>query len=219
MKHWAIGFALCALAGCASYYEPAVVEDGLISNPKVGWGGYSIRIPDGLALIYPLPDDEVSERALAFREWYDKQANRYSGDYYNAFTERFLLENPERTFIISFLSETYELPVGWTMMNSVDATYFIQKLINRKKVVINDDHASSEQVEINGRPGWRVSGVSRPYFKKDGQVSDYEGYFIIGGLKEAFWIEGYGAPGTRAELRAAVRAMVESLDVKGLDQR
>jgi len=209
------GLVLVGLLGGCSTYQPAIVEEGMISNPKVGWNGYSIRIPDGVVLIDPASDAGGSERAAAFRDWYEKQTNRYGWDWYTSFTEQFLMEDVERNYVISFIADTFELPSSsWNMLTSVQKQYALQKMINRKKVVINDDHAHDEQVEINGHRGWYISGLSRPYFRKKVEPQAYEGYFILGNLREAFWIEGFGETSSRDELKQRVRAMVDSLDIK-----
>lgn len=204
---------LILLAGCMAY-EPANVTEGVISNPKVGWNGYSIRIPDGVALIQNVPDEPDSERSTKIKEWYADASSRYAAEYYTSFYEQFLLENPEQTFFLSFISETYELATGWAVMNSVDKQYIIQKMINRKMVVINDMKAHSEQIEMSGQRGWYVSGLAKPYFKKDAVPLAYEGIFLLGTLKEAFWIEAFGAPQIRDEMKKQVFEMAESLDVK-----
>ena len=212
MRNSLIGFSvLLVLAGCATY-QPATVKEGFISNEMVGWNGYSIHMPEDVVLIYPTSDEPGSERAEEFQKWYEKQTNRYGWDWYSTFTECFVMEDTERDYIISFISDTFELPnSSWSVMTSVETQYAIQKMINRKKVIINDEQAYSEQVEINGQRGWYISGLSRPYFKKKVPPLAYEGYFILGNLREAFWIEGFGATETREELKSNVREMAESL--------
>lgn len=204
---------LLLLTGCMAY-EPAVVMEGVISNPKVGWNGYSIRIPDGLILLSGSLDKQASEQASKVKTWYADASSRYAADYYTSFYEQFILQNPEQTFFLSFISETYELRVGWKAMTSVETQYIIQKMINRKMVVINDMKAHSEQVEINGQRGWYISGMTKPYFKKEDVPQAYEGIFLQGGLKEAFWVESFGPPRVRDEMKKRVFQMAESLDVK-----
>ena len=41
---------LALLMGCATY-PPTTIHERTISNPTVGWNGYSIRMPDGVVLI------------------------------------------------------------------------------------------------------------------------------------------------------------------------
>lgn len=204
---------LLLFTGCMAY-EPAVVTEGVISNPKVGWNGYSIRIPDGLILLTDSPDEQASEKTSKIKAWYADASSRYAADYYTSFYEQFILENPKQTFFLSFISETYELAVGWKAMNSVETQYIIQKMINRKLVVINDMKAHSEQVEINGQRGWYVSGVTKPYFKKNVVPQAYEGIFLQGDLKEVFWMEAFGPLQVRDEMKQRVFQMAESLDVK-----
>jgi hypothetical protein len=191
-----------------------VVKEGVISNPKVGWAGYSIKLPDGIRLLDSASDEDESARAEEFRRWYDRQSARYGWDWYTRFSDRFLMEDVEDRYIISFISDTFELPSSsWSSMSSVETRYIIQKMINRKMVVINDMQALHEQVELNGQRGWYISGLSRPYFKKKINPQAYEGYFILGRLREAFWIEGFGDVDARDELKDRVRTMAESLKV------
>lgn len=204
---------LLLLSGCMAY-EPATVMEGVISNPKVGWNGYSIRIPEGLALISSSPDEQAADRTSQIKAWYADASSRYAADYYTSFLEQFVMENPEQTFFLSFISETYELAAGWKVMTSVETQYVMQKMINRKMVVINDMNAHSEQVEINGQRGWYISGETKPYFKKKAVPQAYEGIFLQGGLKEAFWMEAFGAPQVRDEMKLRVFQMAESLNVK-----
>lgn len=200
------------LTGCTTY-EPATIKDGIITNPAVGWNGYAIKVPDGVKNLRPSADENVPDREAEIRERYRDANERYVADYYTSFYEQFLFENPAQTYFISFISETYELPNGWNSYTSVEKQYMIQKLINRKKVIINDTQAHSEQVEFNGQRGWYISGDSSPYFRKGAQPVAYEGIFLIGGLKEVFWIEAFGMPGTRGEMKTKVYEMAESLKV------
>ncbi len=182
-------FAL--LAGCSTY-QPAVVLDGVIQNPTIGWDGYSIRIPEGTVLVCPSIDSNASARAKEFSDWYKKQTNRYGWEWYSTTSEQFVLEDTEQTYFISFIADTFELPTTWSHITTFQMRYASQKMINRKMVVINDMEAHNEQIMINGHRAWYISGESRPYFKKQEAVLAYEGIFIFGALKEAFWIEGFG---------------------------
>lgn len=211
IKKWALPLLL--LTGCVSY-EPASVMEGVISNPGIGWNGYSIRIPDGLALISNSPDEPALDRGSEIKDWYADASSRYTADYYASFHEQFILENPEQTFFVSFISETYELSSSWKTMTSVETQYIIQKMINRKMVIINDMKARSNQIEINGQRGWYISGMSKPYFKKNSVSLAYEGIFLQGDFREVFWVEAFGPPPVRDEMKMRVFQMAESLDVK-----
>lgn len=201
------------LAGCVAY-EPASLVDGLISNPKVGWNGYSVRVPEGLNTIKTSTNDEMGDRESAIREWYDQQSNQYAADYYTSFTEQFIFEPPNESYFLSFITDTYELRVGWGTLTSVELQYIIQKLINRKMVIINDMEAQFEQIEINGQRGWYISGTSTPYFKKKDISLAYEGICLLGSLKELYWFEAFGAAEVREDMKKTVHEMAESLDVK-----
>lgn len=186
----------------------------MISNPSIGWNGYSVYIPDGMARLRPSADEQAPDRAAEIREWYREANTRYTADYYSTHYEQFLIENPEQTFFISFIAETYSLRTGWNMMTSFDKQYIIQKMINRKMVVINDTKAHHEQVEISGQRGWYISGGATPYFKKNAKTVAYEGIFLLGNLKEVYWFEAFGSEGGRAEMKKRVHEMAESLDVR-----
>ncbi|MDH3982291.1 MAG: hypothetical protein OES84_05245 [Kiritimatiellaceae bacterium] len=214
---WVMGVGM--LAGCASFHE-ASVEDGVIHNPETGWAGYSVEVPDGLVVVYPASDDAGSARALEFLEWYRKQTNHYGWEWYTTFTEQFLMEDRDKKFILSFVCDTFDLPApSWSSMPSVQRQYALHKMINRKKVVINDMKAHGELIEINGKRGWYISGLSRPYFKREVSPLAYEGFFIAGGLREAYWVEAFGDPALRGKMKVAARAMVESLEFDGGFQR
>ncbi|MDZ8117183.1 hypothetical protein [Pontiella agarivorans] len=213
-KRWNTSLCiLLVLAGCRSY-QPASVSDGAICNPNVGWNGYSIRVPDGVQRLRSSADENVPDREEEIRERYREANERYVADYHTSYYEQFLFQNSARSFYLSFISETYNFSRGWNSLTSVDKQYIIQKMINRKKVIINDTAAYSEQLEINGQRGWYISGSRRPYFQKNAEPTAYEGIFLIGNLKEAFWIEAFGEITARAEMKTRVFEMAESLEVQ-----
>jgi len=200
------------LGGCASY-PVATVKDGVIANPSVGWNGYSVKIPNGLIQVRPTGEGQAEDREAKIREWYSEANTRYTADYYSTRYEQFLIENPEQTYFISFIAESYTLRTGWNMMTSFDKQYIIQKLMNRKMVVINDTKAHHEQIELGGQRGWYISGGAKPYFKKNAETVAYEGVFLLGNLKEVYWFEAFGSEAGRAEMKKRVHEMAESLDV------
>ncbi|MDF7823417.1 hypothetical protein P4B35_05290 [Pontiellaceae bacterium B12227] len=204
---------LVLFAGCVAY-EPATLVDGLISNPKVGWNGYSVQVPGGLHTIKTSSGEGVSDRESAIREWYDQQSNRYAADYYTSFSEQFIFEPSDESYFLSFITDTYELRTGWSVLTSVELQYLVQKLINRKMVIINDMDAHFEQVEINGQRGWYISGTSKPYFKKKPKTLAYEGVCLLGGLKELYWFEAFGSAEAREDMKLKVYEMAESLKVQ-----
>jgi hypothetical protein len=204
---------LLLVAGCATY-QPASVKDGVISNPSVGWNGYTIDIPKGVGPLKAENGETAPERQHAIRTWYEDQRANYALNFGTLTYEQLLYENPAQTYLLSYICESYDLRVGWGAMTSVDKQFIIQKLINRKLVIINDTEAHTEQIEINGQRGWYISGNSKPYFTKNPTVLAYEGIFLIGDLKEAFWMECFGQEGERAAMKQCVNEMADSLDVK-----
>jgi hypothetical protein len=202
---WIVGSALL-LGGCSTY-EPASLKDGVISNPSVGWKGYSVRVPDGL-----IPVDETGNGA-EFRKWYEDQASDYAADYYASFSEQLLFEPPDQTWILSFLNNTYAIRTGWGAMSSFETQYILQKMINRKMVIINDMKAHGEQIDVQGQRGWYVSGTCKPYFKKNPRTLAYEGIFLLGSLKEVYWFEAFGSEESRPAMKMKVHEMAESLTV------
>ena len=146
--------------------------------------GTVVQVPEGLGTIKTSADDDMGERESAIREWYDQQSNQYAAEYYTSFSEQFIFEPPTESYFLSFITDTYELRAGWGTLTSVELQYIIQKLINRKMVIINDMEAHFEQIEINGQRGWYVSGTSTPYFKKKPLTLAYEGICLLGRLKE-----------------------------------
>lgn len=208
--HAAVLAALClGLSGCTGY-RPALVQDGMISNPDVGWNGYSLKVPEGMTLFNPVAADPDSAKTSDFQRWYMREDRRSAALWYVVYTERFLFEHGDDYFI-SFISETYELPHYWTGMTSVEKQYALQKVANRKAVEINDDDAKREVVDIAGQRAAYVSGESKPYFRRNYTPLAYEGYFILGNMREAFWIEGFGDPGARGELKRKVHELANSL--------
>ncbi|MEE9368577.1 MAG: hypothetical protein V3V05_06895 [Pontiella sp.] len=204
------------LSGCTSpfgYYEPATVQDGIISNPKVGWNGYSIKIPEGMTVFNPSTADPDTAQLTGFKKWFMKEDLRYATAGYISYTEHFLIEQHEVDFFISVVADTYSLSAGWGSITSMESTYVLRQIADRKMVKINDDSAKRTELEINGQKAWHISGTNRPYFKKDYVPLAYEGYFIIGKLKEAFWIEGIGAMDQRDKMKERVREMAESLQI------
>ena len=207
-----LGLSVLAFSGCSTY-QAATVQDGVVQNPSVGWNGYTVRVPEGVQRLAGSADENVPSREEEIRKRYQEANERYAADYYTSFYEQLLFEDPDQTWFLSFISETYELPVGWGLLSSVEKEYILNRLINRKKVVINDTDAHSEQIELQGLRGWYISGNAKPYFNKDAEMVSYEGIFLIGRLKEVFWVEAFGSEPSRTVMKAKVFEMAESLQV------
>lgn len=204
------------LAGCAmpnGYYQPATVKDGTISNPRVGWNGYSVKVPDGFAIFNPTTADPKSPDLTAFQRLYMREEDRSSRELGVSYTEWFLLEHRLLDCAISFSCSTYELGSAWSSITSVEMEYFLRKLINDKLVNLDDVDAHNELLLINGHRGYYISATTSPPFGGDQKMA-YEGFFIVGGLKEAYWFEGFGALYNRSMLKRFTRGMAESLEVK-----
>ena len=213
-KLWGVaGSVVLFLTGCVAY-EPATLLDGEIANPGVGWQGYTVQVPSGVTTIKTSADTEGLGRASKIRAWYEEQSARYTTGYYTSFSEQFLFEPPNESFFLSFVTEAYDLRTGWGVLSSVEKQYMIQKMINRKMVVINDMQANFEQIEINGQRGWYISGISRPYLKKNSQILAYEGICLLGNLKELYWFEAFGAIEVRETMKNKVDEMANSLVVQ-----
>ncbi|VGO14467.1 hypothetical protein PDESU_03029 [Pontiella desulfatans] len=206
-----MSIALVLLAGCTAY-QPAIVDGRNIGNPNVGWNGYSLLVPEGLAIFNPAMANLESAQVSDFQRWYAEEDRRAASVWYAAFTERFLFEHGTDYFI-SFIADTYELGGGWASITPMEMQYALQQVARRKMVEINDDAAFNEITEINGHRAVHVSGTSRPYFKKNPLPLAYEGYFILGSLREAFWIEGFGNETFRADLKLKVREVVDGLTI------
>lgn len=211
-----LGF-ISVLAGCAmpnGYYQPATLSDGVISNPQVGWNGYSVTVPEGLEVFDPAtanPDDpDLTQRQQGCL----KDDDRYSRSILITYTESLLLEDPDGEDYILFASDTLEIGSPWSAWLSPDKEYFLRKMVNEKRVRINDTKAHNELLTINGHRGCYISGVARPYFTKKPESLAYEGYLILGNLKEIFWIEGFSPLEQRGSLQQKTREMVESLEIK-----
>lgn len=209
---------LCTLlAGCAlpnGYYQPATIANGVISNPKVGWNGYSVKVPNGLDAFNPITANPDDPGLTQLQKWCIEDDERYSRYALTVYSERFLLEDPVGDGTIIFMSDTLELSSPWSAWLSPAKDYFLRKSINDKLVRINDTKAHNELVTINGQRGWYISGTDRPYFNKKRLTYTYEGYLILGNLKEMFWIEGWAPPGQRENLKTKTRAMADSLKIK-----
>lgn len=91
--------------------------------------------------------------------------------------------------------------------------HFLRQFINSKLVRMNDTDAFQERITINGLRAFHIHGDWRPYFNKDAEPIMYEGYLVLGELKEACWIEGFATKKGLATMRKAVRKMVESLKI------
>jgi len=195
------------------YYQPATVADGVISNPKVGWNGYSVKVSEGFSIFNPATTDPDSSDLTAFQRFYMQDENRFSRAVGVSYTEWFLLEHRLLDCAISFSCSTYEIRSSWTSMTSIQTEYILRKLVNSKLVDLNDTDAHNELVTINGHRGWYISATTRPPFGGDQEIA-YEGLFIMGGLKEAYWFEGFGALESRSMLKRLTRGMAESLEIK-----
>jgi len=196
------------------YYQPATVAGGVIDNPRVGWSGYSVKVPEGLDLFNLAEADLDSPELSPLQKWCLRDGDRYSRSMAIVYTESFLLEDPEGRGFIIFASDTVELAAPWSTWLSPEKEYFLRKGINDKLVLINDTKADNEVLTINGHRGWHISGTARPYFKKKQPDQAYEGYFILGNLKEVFWVEGWAPLDHREFLREKTREMAESLEIE-----
>ena len=184
----------------------------MISNPGIGWEGYTVKVPAGMDMTYPtVSGKKRSAEFYEFQEWYRMQQDPYGEDWYSTFSERFIFQSKEHQFVVGFSCSTYSVHAGWSALPNVKRNYLLRKMISWKKVLINDTEAESRQVEIGGHHGWYVSGNARPDFQKNADPVAYEGCFLFGGLKEVYWIEAFGNPEAREEMKSSVESMVESL--------
>ncbi len=196
------------------YYQPATVVDGVISNPRVGWRGYSVKVPDGFEVFDPATANSDSPELTQLQKWCLWDGDLYSRSMAIVYTESFLLEDPKGRGFIFFASDTLELSAPWSTWLSPEKEYFLRKAINDKLVLINDTKAYAEVLTLNGQRAWHIRGTAKPYFKKKPLGQAYEGYFILGNMKEAFWIEGWAPFSEREYLSEKIREMAESLEVK-----
>jgi hypothetical protein len=205
------------IAGCAmpnGYYQPATISAGVISNPTVGWTGYAVKVSEGFTIFNPAMVEAASADLTDFQRFYMQDEDRFSRALGVAYSEWFLLEHRLLDCFISFACCTYELPSAWSTLTSVDTEYLLRKLINQKRVDLDDADAQNELVSINGHRGWHISATTRSPFGGVDEPLAYEGYFIIGDLKEAYWFEGFGALYNRSLLERLTRGMAENLEIK-----
>ena len=151
------------LAGCAmpnGYYQPATVVDGVISNPRVGWNGYSVTVPKGFDVFDPATANPDDPELTQLQKWCLKDGDRYSRTLAITYTERLLLEDPNGEGYILFVSDSIELGSPWSAWLSPDKEYFLRKMVNDKLVRINDTNAYNELLTINGSRGFYISGVA-----------------------------------------------------------
>lgn len=210
------GPSIILIAGCSSlggYYTPATVVDGTISNPKVGWNGYTIKVPDGLTVFSTADQDPESPHLTTEQRElleYEDMQSRNGGI---KFIECFLINDDESRITIIFSNEICETK-PWSTLGSEKLNIILNRMIRRKKVLINDTTAMGKTITINGKRGWQLSGTPNADgffgFKRQGNTA-YEGIFIIGSLNEAYWIEGYSSVTERAFLKQQVIEMTESL--------
>ena len=201
------------LSGCISGYEPGTVGLAAISNPSIGWSGYKVKIPEDYTVFDPERLDTLgSSNKDAHRRWVFEDERQYTADLAVAYHERFLLEREgdDGSYII-FICDTYELPKALSMFTSLEKDYLLRKFVNAKLVKMNDTDAFQELIIINGRQAFHIRGDWKPYFVKDAEPIAYEGYLVLGDLKEVYWFEGFAAEETRNAMQRAVGVMVESL--------
>lgn len=103
MKHKIIVYSLLTVffAGCAALEQRAVVSDGVIDNPALGFSGFEFEIPDGLELYQPDEESEVTYndiQSMALR------IHELNGQYHprgnESFYEGFLMFSENTAFIL-----------------------------------------------------------------------------------------------------------------------
>lgn len=214
-----IGMVLMGLllvVGCVgpqAVNQPAVVADGMIRNPTVGWSGYCVAVPEGMTLFNPAQvsadDPAQDKRHRDFVRFDQRMARNSDVDY----SEHFLLECSDPYCSIFFRMESLNLPVGWSFMDSVKRRKVFEHLIWRAKLVMSDSDASSTRMSINDRPACLISGEGTPLFFKVDRDQACETIILLGRLKDYYILTGHCAPEDRLAMRSRLCKMAESLQV------
>lgn len=202
------------LSGCVTGFEAGTVGSGSIRNPSIGWNGYSVKVPASYTVFDPSQMDasDTSNKA-AHRRAVLADERQYAADFAVAYHERFLLESDDDESYIIFISDTYELSKPLSTSTGMGKDYFLRQFINSKLVRMNDTDAFQELITINGHRAFHIRDDWRPYFNKEAEPILYEGFLVLGELKEVYWIEGFATKKGVATMRKAVREMVESLEI------
>lgn len=209
------GAVIGLMSGCATGYEAGTVSLGSIQNPSIGWHGYSVKVPESYTVFDPSQMDpsDTSNKA-ANRRAILADEKQYTANLAVAYHERFLLEGDDDQSYITFISDTYEFSSPLSTFTGVEKDYFLRSHLNAKLVKMNDTDAFQELITLNGHRAFHIRGDWRPYFNEEAEPIVYEGYFVLGELKEAYWIEGFATKKGMATMRKAVWEMVESLKIQ-----
>jgi hypothetical protein len=206
--------AAVLLSGCVTGYEAGTVGSAAIRNPSIGWNGYSVKVPANYTVFDPSQMDgsDLSNKASHRRAILEDE-KQYAADLAVAYHERFLLEGEDDESYIIFISDTYEFSKPLSMFTSIEKDYLLRQFVNEKLVKMNDTDAFQELITVNGHRAFHIRGDWKPYFVKDAEPIAYEGYLVLGDLKEVYWFEGFAMEETRKSMQKAVRTMVDSLEI------
>ncbi len=202
------------MSGCMTGYEAGTVASGSIQNPSIGWNGYSVEVPTSYTVFDPSTMDpsDLSKKAANRRAVFNDE-KQYTANLAVAYHERFLLESADDESYIIFISDTYELSSPFSTFTGVEKDYFLRSHLNDKLVKMNNTDAFHELITIGGHRAFHIRGNWRPYFNKHAEPIVYEGYLILGELKDAYWIEGFAVKEGTETMQRAVREMVKSLKI------
>ncbi len=202
------------LSGCATGYEAGTVGSDSVRNPTIGWNGYSVKIPATYTVFDPSQmDASDSSNKAANRRAILADERQYTADLIVAYHERFLLESEDDESYIIFISDTYEFHKPLSMFSGIEKDYFLRQSINAKLVKMNDTHAFQELITINDHRAFHIRGDWKPYFQKGVEPIMYEGYLVLGELKDVYWVEGFATKAGMETMGKAVREMVDRLEI------
>ncbi len=205
IKKLTLLIAFLFLTGCSGHM-PAIVDSGLVSNPTIGWKGYTYKIPAGYQ---PFDPDSMEETSI--NSAIDKLTNKFKTarieeiDYSDIVV---LKKDQEDKYIVSIV-------VVFPLFESISTME-----TTHKKVILNATVGSaymgqikaekSKRMDINGHMAVYMEGFK---FKDKKLNKTYvsNAFFILGDLDESYMLFSLSEKKHKAEMKFVLSELVHSL--------
>ena len=202
------------IAGCASVRQRRAMVDGrVISNPSLGFFGFSFEMPEGFDLYNPavgIPDQYGELQQLAIRIYtlnraYHPRGNETFYDSFLMFSENtgVLLMTLKVDVVSSpdsdFFAEGFVTQVNLIPLYNVSGQEVFELGKNRAEAVCTRGHAYEQK-------GWYYAGNGR---KRN--LFHYEACKVSGSNRDSYVLMGFCLPGDEEVLTLQMQKMMPAL--------
>lgn len=155
--------------GCASY-KPPVYDAGKVSNPTVGFNGYSLILPDSIRV--------VDDKSLSvYRQMFTNRIKQDDLDI--QFTDFFVFKTQDEQITIYFGVIGLKIFGSISLYEEEEKEWFLNSMALEWAMM---GAKLLEHVEVNGRK-WAITEQTK-------QNVHARTYLALGGLNEIFFLEG-----------------------------